>query len=196
MDACLLTCPAAGMATSTAVAGGSWGLGAASCGHLQPGASTQGLLQALECSPCRCTQRWLHSQSRCPTWRGQEECRRVHGSRLLAGERRRKALRPCPGGGRLGGDAMPTSPAQCSSAQGHPESTAQPGACGALGLVHAPEPLRPGHGAGVWAKWALGQGKALRALGPEQQRSSGKGWGWSEATVAATRPAAAFGAWI
>lgn len=36
MDACLLTCPAAGMATSTAVAGGSWGLraGAASWGDL------------------------------------------------------------------------------------------------------------------------------------------------------------------
>lgn len=76
----------------------------------------------------------------------------------------------------------------------------QPGACSALGLVHAPEPLRPGHGAGVWAKWALGQGKALRALGPEQQHSSGQGWdwgwGWSEATMAATRLAATFWAWI
>lgn len=93
-------------------AAGGCELGQETCGHLQPAASTQGLLQALEHSPCRFTQRWLHGQSRCPTWRGQEECRRVHGSGLLAGERRRKALRPCPGGGRLGSDVL--SPVQLS----------------------------------------------------------------------------------
>ena len=151
--------------------------GQKTCGHPQPGPSAQGCRGC--CRRHRSTCEACPGESLCPhlqglwsgvctqaralgaqPWRTGRMWVSAQGNMLLAGERRRRAWRPCPGS-RDRQAAMPTSPTQgcvpgCSSAHGEgaPTGPSEHGNAwaphGSLGPGHPPEPARPQHSRGVF----------------------------------------------